>query len=181
MDLRSYIFTETLKDGTKVTLRAVHRDDGPRIRQAFHNLDAETIYTRFFGYKADVSEAELRHITEVDFVRDVALLVTIGSGDNEIVIGGASYFALDPGNPPRSAEIAFTVEEDYQGRGIASVLMRHIAHIARENGLLWLEAEVLARNLPMLEVFRRSGLPMILRREGEVIHVTLSAQPAGSD
>jgi RimJ/RimL family protein N-acetyltransferase len=178
-NLPSYVSMETLKDGTRVTLRAIRADDGPRIRRAFRNLDPQTIYTRFFGYKADVSDVELKRITNVDFHRDVALLVTIGSGDDEVVIGGASYFAIDAGDPPRRAEIAFTVEEDYQGRGMAGILMRHMAQIARENGLVSLEAEVLSRNLPMLGVFQRSTLPMTLRREDDVVHVTLSVQPEG--
>src|SRR5208337_918037 len=174
--LRNHACVEVLKDGTAVTLRAVRRDDGPKIREAFRNLDSKTVYTRFFGYKADVSDTELKRITEVDFERDVALLVTIQSGAKEIVIGGASYFAIDVGDPPRSAELAFTVEEDYQGRGMGGMLMRHLAGIAREKGILTLEADVLANNQGMLGVFRASGLPIKLRQEADVIHVTLSLQ-----
>ena len=70
--------------------------------------------------------------------------------------------------------MAFTVEENYQGLGIASSLMRHLIGIAREKGLSRLEAYVLPRNLPMLSVFRRSGLPMTLRHEDDAIRVTLS-------
>jgi len=171
---RNYLLKQTLKDGTIVTLRAVRRDDGPKIRQAFHTLAPETIHTRFFGAKTNVSDSELRRITDVDFERDAALLVAIGEGDQQIVIGGASYFALDAFDPPRSAELAFTVEEDYRGRGIASLLMRHIVRIARANGLLALEADVFARNMPMLAVFRRSGLPLILRHDADVVHATLA-------
>ena len=173
---RSYACVEVLKDGAAVTLRAVRRDDGPKIREAFHNLEPETVYTRFFGYKADVSDTELKRITEVDFERDVALLVTIRSGAKEIVVGGASYFAVDAGDPPRSAELAFTVEEDYQGRGMGGMLMRHLAGIAREKGILTLEADVLASNQGMLGVFRASGLPIDLRQDADVIHVTLWLQ-----
>ena len=175
---RSHACVEVLKDGAAVTLRAVRRDDGPRIREAFHKLEPETVYTRFFGYKADVSDTELKRITEVDFERDVALLVTIRLGAKEIVVGGASYFAVDAGDPPRSAELAFTVEEDYQGRGMGGMLLRHLAGIAREKGILTLEADVLASNQGMLGVFRAGGLPMELRRDADVIHVTLSLQEA---
>jgi GNAT superfamily N-acetyltransferase len=171
-ELRNYLVHETLKDGTQVTVRAVRPDDGPRIRRAFEGLERETIYTRFFGYKQEVTDAELGHITGVDFRRDVALLVTIDSGDEEIVIGGASYFAVPSDSPDRSAELAFTVEEDYQGLGMAGLLMRHLIGIARRNGLARLEADVLARNLSMLAVFRRHGLAMTLRQEGDVVHVT---------
>ncbi len=173
LDKEAYVFKETLRNGTPVTLRAARADDGPRIRRAFKRLDRDTVYTRFFGYKADVSDAELERITGADFDRDVALLVTTGSGDDEVVIGGASYFTVEAGPSARSAEIAFTVEEDYQGLGVASLLMRHIIRIARENNLTHLVADVLVHNLPMLAVFKRSGLPMTIRRQGDVVHVTL--------
>jgi RimJ/RimL family protein N-acetyltransferase len=174
LDKEAYVFRETLRNGTPVTLRAARADDGPRILRAFKSLNRETVYTRFFGYKADVSAAELDRITGADFVRDIALLVTIGAGDNEVVIGGASYFTVEAGPSARSAEIAFTVEEDYQGQGVASLLMRHIISIARENKLTHLTADVLVRNLPMLAVFKRSGLPMTTQRQGDVVHMALA-------
>jgi hypothetical protein len=65
----SYVFAETLRDGTAVTVRAAGANDGPKIRRAFLNLERDTVYTRFFGYKADVSDAELGRITGADFER----------------------------------------------------------------------------------------------------------------
>jgi GNAT superfamily N-acetyltransferase len=174
LNKESYKFSEVLRNGRMVTLRAARANDGPKIRRAFGNLDPDTIYTRFFGYKSDVSDAELMRITEADFDRNVALVVTIGSGDDEVIIGGASYFTIEADRPVRVAEVAFTVEEDYQGLGIASLLMKHIAHIARQRNLTHLKADVLARNLPMLRVFKDSGLPMTTQREGDLVHVMLS-------
>ena len=179
MQIPNYVFAETLRDGTAVTVRAAGANDGPEIRRAFLNLERDTVYTRFFGYKADVSDAELGRITGADFERAVALLVTIGAGEDEVVIGGASYFVNGSVATGRSAELAFTVEEDFQSRGIGSLLMRHIIAIARVKGLDRLEADVLSRNRPMLNVFRRCGLPMAVRHEGDVIHVILSLQEAG--
>jgi GNAT superfamily N-acetyltransferase len=175
-DPETYVFKETLRDGTRVTLRAARADDGLKIRRAFESLNRDTVYTRFFGFKADVSDVELRGITHVDFNHNTALLITTGSGDSEVVIGGASCFAIETDPPARRGEIAFTVEEDYQGRGMASLLLKHIVRIARGNGLTCLEADVLARNLPMLTVFKRSRLPMTLRHDGDVVHVTLALQ-----
>lgn len=179
MQYPSYVFAETLRDGTAVTVRAAGANDGPKIRRAFLNLERDTVYTRFFGYKADVSDAELGRITGADFERAVALLVTIGAGEDEVVIGGASYFVSAIAAAGRRAELAFTVEEDFQSRGIGSLLMRHIIAIARVKGLDRLEADVLSRNRPMLNVFRRCGLPMAVRHEGDVIHVILSLREAG--
>jgi GNAT superfamily N-acetyltransferase len=70
----------------------------------------------------------------MDFDRDVSLLVTIPSGDDEIVIGGASYFSVVAEPPERSAEVAFTVVPAYQDLGVASMLMRRIVKLARERG-----------------------------------------------
>jgi len=176
---RCYVFAATLRDGTVVTVRAARADDGPKIRRAFQNLDRDTVYTRFFGYKADVSDADLARITAADFKRTVALLVT-GARKDDVVVGGASYVVVGPATTAvRSGEVAFLAEEDFQGRGIASSLMRHIIAIARTNGLDRLEADVLSHNLPMLNVFRRCGLPMAVRREGHVVHATLSLREMG--
>ena len=171
--MERYAFEERLKNSAEVTVRAVRSDDGEKIRRAFKGLERETVYTRFFGYKADVTDQELRRITEADFKGDAALLVTIGSGEEEIVIGGASYFGVDARSEVRSAEMAFTVEEDYQGLGVGTCLMRHLVGLAQSKGLTRLEADVLVRNVPMLNVFRRSGLPLTLRRDGDVFHIAL--------
>ena len=63
MQYPSYVFAESLWDGTAVTVRSAGANDGPKIRRAFLNLEPDTVYTRFFGYKADVSDAELGRIT----------------------------------------------------------------------------------------------------------------------
>ena len=121
-----YRFEETLKDGTPVVLRAIGPDDRERIRNAVRKLERETIYTRFFGAKSELSDKELTRFTAVDFDRDVALLVTTRSNDEEIVIGSARYFGVADDASERTAEIAFTVAEDYHRRGIASLLMKHL-------------------------------------------------------
>lgn len=81
------------------------------------------------------------------------------------------------------AEAAFTVEEDFQGQGLASRLLAALVTLARRHGLVRLEAEVLAGNAPMLVVFERSGLPLRRRRERGVIHLDLdldlAAPPPG--
>jgi RimJ/RimL family protein N-acetyltransferase len=76
-----------------------------------------------------------------------------------------------------SAELAFTTDSNYRGGGIATFILRHLVRIAREAGVSRFEADVLAENQPMLAVFRHGGLPMQLRRDGGVLHVTLSLQP----
>jgi GNAT superfamily N-acetyltransferase len=166
----------TLRDGTAVTIRAARADDAPKIRKAFLNLDPLTRYKRFFAFKADISEAELTTITQADFEQAVVLLATIGAGKDALVIGAASYFVMNPSAAERSAELAFTVEEDFQGRGLASLLIKHLIEIARSKGLCLLVAEVLSCNTPMLKVLRHCGLPVTMQGEGNVFRLGLSLQ-----
>jgi GNAT superfamily N-acetyltransferase len=173
VDPRRYLARERLKDGTGVMVRAVRGGDGPAILVAFGQLDRESIYRRFFSPKKELSDAELRQLTEVDFSQVVALVVTAQKDGAELLLGGGRY-AVDAGDPPQSAELAFLTGAAYRGRGIASLLLRHLALLAREAGLSQLEADVLAENQSMLNVFHRSGLPLKQRREGGLVHVTLA-------
>ena len=100
-------------------------------------------------------------------------MVTIESGGKETIIGGGRYMAFDAGGV-RRAEIAFLVEEDYHGQGIAGRLLGHLARIARDKGVKQFEAVVLPQNKSMLAVFSRSGLPMKQTPERDVLRVTLS-------
>jgi GNAT superfamily N-acetyltransferase len=180
IDAANYDQVETLKNGTKVRIRSIRADDKDRTLEVFRKLKTESIYTRVFHYKKGLSDQDLKRLTEVDFETVVAMVVTVGEGVNEIIIGGGRYVVLDAASPLQSAELAFTVTEDYQGQGIAGSVLRHLAQIAREKGVLQFEAEVLRENKAMLAVFSRSGLPIKKKAEGGTVHVTLSLEGAGA-
>ena len=113
-----------------ISIREVRADDGDRIANAFRALGPQTIYRRFFFPKRDLSDEELRRLTECDNVRDAVLVATAASGDEEIIVGLGNYAQTGA-----SADVAFAVAEDYQGRGIASELLRQLAQIARRSGI----------------------------------------------
>ena len=75
IDTRTYSAPDKLKDGTPVTVRAIRAGDRDAIAAAFAELDRDSVYTRFFSYKKQLTEAELRQLTEVDFEHVVALVV----------------------------------------------------------------------------------------------------------
>ena len=174
MDLRTYTAGEALKDGTALTIRAIQRGDKSRLLEAFKNFDRESVYRRFFSPKKELSDRELEQLTDVDFSQVVALVVTTQGADGEILIGGGRY--ATEGARSGEAEIAFMTHGNYRGLGIASLVLKHLIYIAREAGVQRFEAEVLAENSPMLAVFRRSGIPMHFKRDGNILHVTLSLQ-----
>ena len=86
-----------------------------------------------------------------------------------MIAGGGRYIVVQPGQ----AEVAFVVVDEYQGRGIGGALMRHLTSIGRTAGLRTFIAEVLPENIPMLQLFKKSGLPLGMRREDQVVHVTI--------
>ena len=123
MNPADYSEQVTLKSGLAARLRAVRPDDKGRFLEMFHNLEPESIYTRFFRVKKTLTDDELRKITEVDFKDVVGLVVTIGAKASETIIGAGRYAAFDAPDGARSAEVSFTVEEDYAGQGIAGLLL----------------------------------------------------------
>ena len=167
-NVAAYLVKEALEDGNKVTIRAMRPDDKERLVEAFLHLQPQTIRTRFFYPKKTLSEDDLRWLDDVSHGTHVGLVATVPSGRDELVIAEGSYAAVG-----RTAEIGFTVADAWQGRGVGSRLLQHLAGIARAQGVAEFEAYVLHENAPTLAVFRHSGLPMTTRSAEGVLHVTL--------
>ena len=174
MDSKNYSVREKLRNGLEVTIRAIRPDDRNALISALKGLDERTLYYRFFGAKQDFSEQELTEATDVDFVRTVALVTCIVDDTGEKIIGAGRYIAFGNAKPPDLAEVAFTVEEDYHGLGIASRIFKHLAGIAREKGIREFHAEVLPENKGMQAVFSKSGFPVKQEYADGVMHITLS-------
>ena len=165
MDASQYSATATLRDGSAVTIRAQRPTDREGMRSALVQMGQESIQRRFFAPRRYFSEGEVAFFLNIDFVRQVALVAVAGGA---IVVGGCRYIVTEPG----VAEVAFSVADDWQGRGLGGLLMEHLIGIARQQGLRLLVAEVLKENTAMLTVFRKCGLPTETRHEAGVVHLT---------
>lgn len=121
---------------------------------AFHERQSEqSVYRRYFSPKPSLSASELAHFTTVDMVDRAALAVE----SQDEFAAWASYERW-PGR--NEAEAAFMVDDEYHGRGIATLLLEHLAAIARTNGIERFTAEVLGDNRGMLAVFSKAGWPL---------------------
>jgi len=174
MDPSAYRATGALREGTPLTIRAIAPDDKEELREGFGQLSADSIYHRFFLAKTGLTEAELRYLTELDFRRHVALVATLPVDGVERIIGVGRFIAVGPETEFRRAEVAFTVGDQFQGHGVGSLLLEHLARIGRDLGLQQFEADVQADNTQMLEVFEHSGLPMTSHTRDRVCRVVLS-------
>jgi len=169
-ELANYLVTEVLRDSTVILIRAIHPDDKESLLRHFHGLSPESVYRRFFSPKRSLSDDDLRQLTELDFVNHVGLAATTEWDGDERFIGIGRYIRMEN---PAHAEVAFAVLDDHQGHGIATVLLKHLAKIARMNGVIRFEADVLGSNQPMIEVFGNSGFRASESYEGGVVRVRL--------
>ena len=165
----SYHVAELLKDGSRVEIRAQRPSDREALLAAVRRASAKTLYQRFFGVKREFSQQELHFFLDIDYVSHVALVAEAIEDGRTVIVGGGRYVIVELGR----AEVAFTVIDPYQKRGIGTALMRRLAAIGREASLAELVAEVLSDNTPMMKVFKRSGLAMTTKREGTVYCVSL--------
>jgi RimJ/RimL family protein N-acetyltransferase len=173
-----YEVTERLRDGTEITIRAIRPADRDSLRNQFVRLSPESVRLRFHGLRRSPSESEAMYLTDIDFVEHVALVATLGSKPEQI-IGVGRYIKCTDGITEPRAEVAFLVLDDQQGKGIGSLLVRHLALIGRVQGLREFQADVLADNYRMLRVFERSGFPIQRSTDLGVVRLvlTISAQP----
>jgi acetyl coenzyme A synthetase (ADP forming)-like protein len=154
-----------LRDGSTVHVRPVRPDDEGPLLEFFRGLSAETRLLRFFTPTTDDALAGyVARYVDVDYVRRFGLVATIGAPER--IIAHAMYAALDE----QRAEVAFAVADDYQGRGLGTIMLGHLAEVAAANGVHLFEAEVLPDNVRMLDVFRNAGFPTQARVESGEVH-----------
>jgi GNAT superfamily N-acetyltransferase len=173
MDLSHYRETAALRDGTPVVIRAIRPDDRAALREGFAHLSERTVYHRFFQPRRGLTDAELTYLTELDFHDHLGLIVELaGPGPGRLVGVGRAIRVLRPEGAER-AEVAFVVADELQGHGVGTLLLEHLARMARRVGYRGFEAEVLPDNRLMLEVFEHSGLSLRERVVEGVMHVEL--------
>jgi RimJ/RimL family protein N-acetyltransferase len=168
-DTASFSVIEQLPNGQEIEIRALRPGDRDALLAAAERTSDQSLYRRFFGVRRTFSEQEVSAFLNVDFVDEVALVAVRRENGHDLVAGGGRYIVIRPG----TAEVAFTVVDEFQRQGIASVLLRHLVVLARAAGIGEFIAEVMPDNTAMLSVLERSGLRLQRKRESGVVHITL--------
>jgi len=146
-----------LRDGSTVRIRPARPEDATRVEDYLIGLSPETRRLRFWGAAIDVRVVAAK-VVDVDYKDHLTLLVLHG-GDEGRMIGGAQYVRVDGGR----AEVGLSVTDEWQGRGIGSILLGQLAQAAAEQGVTTFVAEVLPENHTMINVFRGLGFPVSIR------------------
>jgi RimJ/RimL family protein N-acetyltransferase len=153
-----------LRDGSTVLIRPVRSMDAPLLADGFARLSPQSRWMRFLGTKTSLSAAELRYLTDVDH-HDHEAIGALSAADGRGV--GIARYVRDT-NDPRSAEIAVTIVDDWQGRGLGTELLARLSDRARQAGIDRFTALVSTQNAAMAGLLRKLGACLVGRRPGTV-------------
>jgi acetyl coenzyme A synthetase (ADP forming)-like protein len=146
-----YELDVALRDGGGARVRPIKPDDGSLLVEFFERLGHESRYFRFFRIKETLEPKEVEFFTHVDYSDRMALIALLGGK----MIGLASY-DREP-DKDSTAEVAFAVVDEHQGRGIGTQLLQLLTNHARAHRIEQFEAFVLPENRQMMRLFRNSG------------------------
>jgi acetate---CoA ligase (ADP-forming) len=164
----AHVVDVALRDGSTLHVRPVSEDDTPKIKRFLGTLSRESIGFRFFG--SPNLDWVCEWSVDVDYSDRYALVAsTGGAGPQSKIVAHGAYMRLDE----HRAEVAFMVSDQWQGRGIATIMLAHLAAAAEEHGISTFFAEVLPHNHRMIDVFGESGFPVKRHRKQDVIEIEL--------
>ena len=143
----------TLRDGSTVLIRQVRGTDAPLLADGFARLSARSRQLRFLGPKKMLSAAELRYLTDVDH-HDHEAIGALSPAEGRGV-GVARY--IRDADDPEAAEIAVTIADDWQGRGLGTELLARLSDRARQAGIGRFTATVSADNVAMPRLLWKMG------------------------
>jgi len=146
-----------LRQGESVLLRTATPADVPAVESFMAGVSRESLRRRFMGGVAKVARSAIEELCVAEPRERLCLLAIVGQdrdAEGAQVVGAGNYIAARVGG---SAEVAFLVADAFQGRGISTLLLERLAGIAAASGFIGFEAEVLAENRAMIDVFRESG------------------------
>jgi RimJ/RimL family protein N-acetyltransferase len=156
-------------EGEEVTIRPAKPVDERRIQEHFYNLDKDDIFSRFMHEKTSFPRAEVESRSQIDYVKDLTLLAVVGEFGFGRVVAVGECMLLTKTN---MAEVAFSVNKNYQGKGIARRMIRKLAEAARENGVFGLIAYTTPGNQAMIRLFKTLPFKVKSAFDGEGVSLT---------
>ncbi len=162
--------TQVFKGDLSVRFRAIKPSDVEGMRKLFYRFSDEAVYYRYFSPIKTMPFIKMQEYVNVDYRNTMSIVGLIGDPGEEQIIAEGRYVKVPDTD---CADLAFVVDEAYQGRGIATFLLEYLCRIAKQKGIRALRADVLAANKAMLRVFEKSSYPFrAVMREG-VYEITI--------
>ncbi|MBN2302289.1 MAG: GNAT family N-acetyltransferase [Lentisphaerae bacterium] len=149
----SFRTSHVLDDGTQLNIRPMHPTDEPRLKELFYALSQQTIYYRFMSRAKHIPRKQIQDFVFIDHRKDIAIVATIPEAYGDEIVAIGRYYLNEKTN---FAEVAFVVRDEWQKQGIGTFLLKHLAVIAKRNGIGGFTAEVLIENKAMQAVLNKS-------------------------
>jgi GNAT superfamily N-acetyltransferase len=159
-----------LRDGSRVRLRQACRTDRDLLLAGFAHLSPESRYRRFLSPMGELGEKTLRYLTEIDHHDHEAIVALDERGDAGI---GVARYVRDA-RRPEYAEVAVTVVDEWQGRGLGTLLLDALSVRARQEGIRIFTALMLARNEQMMDLFEQLGPVRIVGRGAGTVEIEVA-------
>jgi acyl-CoA hydrolase/GNAT superfamily N-acetyltransferase len=160
----------TFKNGVTVRFRAIKPSDEEQMRQLFYRFSDESIYYRYFAPIKTMRHAAMQEYVNIDYCNALSIVGLVGEPGQGTIIAEGRYVRH---KRKPYADVAFVVDEKYQGLGIATFLYRMLIRHAQQQGLSGLTADVLTSNRSMLKVFEKGEFPVQAKLEGGVYALTI--------
>ena len=160
----------TFKDKLELRFRAIRPSDEEEMRRLFYRFSEESVYYRYFTPIMAMPHKKMQEYVNIDYNRTISIVALEGDVGKGKIIAEARYIQL---HTRPYAEVAFIVDEEYQGYGIASYLLQMLIRQAKKNRLKGFIASVNESNGAMIRVFKKSGLTVETRLEDGVFSVTM--------
>ncbi|UCD59058.1 MAG: GNAT family N-acetyltransferase [Candidatus Hydrogenedentota bacterium] len=153
-----YMKTVSLADGKQIFLRPIKPTDDNMMVELFNSLSKETIHLRFFSTLKYMPKEQLQKFTHIDYEKQMAIVALVNVGNRERIVAVGRYTLEE--KEPDAAEFAIVVQDSYQGRGIGTEVLRHLAHVAKLQDVRVIVGYIMNENSRMFAVLKRSGLKM---------------------
>jgi GNAT superfamily N-acetyltransferase len=164
-----------LRDGSRVRIRRLRHSDSELLLRGFRRLSPESRYRRFLAPTPKLSTGAVRYLVEIDH-RSHEALVAVDEQRGEGV--GVARYVRNPARP-NAAEVAVTVVDDWQGRGLGMFLLEAITMRAREEGVDTFTALMLVENKQMMDLLRRLGAVRVVDHAAGTVEVEVHLPAIG--
>ena len=145
--------TEEFKGGISVRFRAIKPSDEEGMRRFFYRFSDQMIFYRFFYLVQTMTHDQMQEYVNVDYTKEMSIVGLVGNSDSEKIIAEARFVKDDASN---YGDVAFLIDEAYQGIGVGTYLLHLLIKLARTQGLDGFTAEVLPENQPMMKLFEKT-------------------------
>jgi len=159
-----------LKDGSRVLLRPIKPSDATMKQDLFYSLSKRSVVKRYLGSLKVMPLKRIWPYVIIDYNNEMVIVGTVREGESESIIAIGSYSRVPNTD---MAEVALVVRDDWQNKGLGTILFNYLVEIAKKHGLAGFTAWVMMDNERMMHIFKKSGYPIRYRIEGNLYYVEI--------